>query len=106
MFEFVYYIVNKASYAVRCCIVDWWVDHWCTDVSWEWRIPNHNVTAYNTTSTYVTTCCYITETPKYYTTKAPEYYTTTYAAPAHYTEASNYYGAPKNYTTTYAALSY
>ncbi|EFX86658.1 hypothetical protein DAPPUDRAFT_236590 [Daphnia pulex] len=73
--------------AVGCCIVDGWVDHWCTDVSWVWRIPNRNVAASNTTSTYVTTCCYITETPNNYTTKAPEYYTTTYAAPAYYTEA-------------------
>ncbi len=52
-----------------------------------WQIPNRNAAASNTTSTYVTTCCYITETPKYYTTKAPEYYTTTYTAPAYYTEA-------------------
>jgi hypothetical protein len=28
--------------AVRCRIVDGWVDHWCTDVSWVWWIPNRN----------------------------------------------------------------
>jgi hypothetical protein len=28
--------------AVGCCIVDCWVVHWCTDVSWECRISKQN----------------------------------------------------------------
>ncbi|XP_046653241.1 uncharacterized protein LOC124343801 [Daphnia pulicaria] len=31
--------------AVVCCIVDGWVDHWCTDVFLVWRIPNRNAAA-------------------------------------------------------------
>jgi hypothetical protein len=45
MFEFVYRLVNKVSYTVGCCIVDGWVDNWCTDVSWVWRKPNRNAAA-------------------------------------------------------------
>jgi hypothetical protein len=28
--------------AVRCRIVDGWVDHWCTDALWVWWISNRN----------------------------------------------------------------
>ncbi len=31
--------------AIGCCIVDGWVDGWCSDVSWIRRIPNRNATA-------------------------------------------------------------
>jgi hypothetical protein len=108
------------SYAVGCCIVDGWVDHWCTDVSWVWRIPNRNAAVSHTTTTYATT--------SYYTTKAREYYTTTSDAPSCYTEASKYNSAlshitrepeyyteapkyyitkaPEYYTSMYAAPAY
>ncbi len=28
--------------AVGCCIADCWFVHWCTDVSWEYQISEHN----------------------------------------------------------------
>ncbi len=80
-----------------CCIVDGWVDHWCTDVFLVWRIPNRNTAALLPQSNATTSPC--TEVYKYYTTKAPEFYTTTYADPSHYTDALKYYSALSYYTT-------
>ncbi|EFX83308.1 hypothetical protein DAPPUDRAFT_240061 [Daphnia pulex] len=92
---------HYSSYAVGYCIVDGWVDRWCTDVSWVWRKPNRNAAALLPKATYATTS-YCTEVFKYYNTKGPEFYTTTYAAPSHYTDALKYYSAP----TTHTAPSY
>jgi hypothetical protein len=108
-----------------CCIVDGWVDHWCTEVSWVWRMPNRNAAAllHNNnirnnqllyhqgsrvfqgpeyTTIYDAPSCY-TEVPKYnsalsYITREPEYYT----------EAPKYYitKAPEFYTSMYAAPAY
>ncbi|XP_046444625.1 uncharacterized protein LOC124194462 [Daphnia pulex] len=91
-------MVNKVSYAVGCCIVDGWVDHWCTDVSWVWRIPNRNAAALLPKSNLRNDQLNCTEVSKYYTPKAPEFCTTTYAAPSHYTDVLKYYSAPSYYT--------
>ncbi|XP_046442640.1 uncharacterized protein LOC124193034 [Daphnia pulex] len=90
-------MVNKASYAVRCCVVVWWVDHWCIDVFLVWRLPNRNATTFPK-ATHATTS-YCTKVYKYYTTKAPEFYTTISAAPSHYTDVLKNYSAPSYYTT-------
>ncbi|EFX62677.1 hypothetical protein DAPPUDRAFT_269946 [Daphnia pulex] len=69
---------------VGCCIVHSWVDHWCTDDSWVWRIPKHYTAAllHNIQHNQLLHQCL-----KYYITKEPKCYTTTNAAPAYYTEA-------------------
>jgi hypothetical protein len=81
---------------VGCCIVDGWVDRWCSDVSLVWR----NQTAMPPPS-YITwaTASSCADVFKYYTTKPRKFYTTTYAAPSHYTDALKYYSAPSYYTT-------
>ncbi|XP_046646148.1 uncharacterized protein LOC124336399 isoform X2 [Daphnia pulicaria] len=41
-------VTNSQSWCragVGCCIVDGWVDHWCTDVFLLWRILNRTATA-------------------------------------------------------------
>ncbi len=80
---------------VGCCIVDGWVDRWCTDVSSVWRKPNRNAADF--LHNYATTSA-CTEVFKYYTIKAPEFYTTTYAAPSHYADALKYYSVLGYYT--------
>ncbi|EFX84845.1 hypothetical protein DAPPUDRAFT_238258 [Daphnia pulex] len=76
---------------VGCCIVDGWVDHWCTDVSEmsPWYGANQTATPPPSYTTYATTSS-CTEVFKYYITTAPVFYTTTYAAPSHYTDALKY----------------
>ncbi len=72
---------------VGCCIVDGWIDHWCTEVSgyggYQTATPPPSYTTYATTSS-------CNEVFKYYTSKASELYTTIYAAPSHYTDALKY----------------
>jgi hypothetical protein len=60
--------------AVGCWIVDGWVDHWCTDVSWVWWIPNRNAGVL----------------PHNNIIRNNRYYTTTYDVPNYYTEVSKY----------------
>ncbi|XP_046441842.1 uncharacterized protein LOC124192527 [Daphnia pulex] len=95
MFKFISCLDNWRLAPVGFCIVDGWIDHWCTDVSVVFRKLNRNAAAFLTYAT--TSSC--TEVFKYYTTEAPEFYTTTYAAPGHYTDALKYYSAPSYYTT-------
>jgi hypothetical protein len=73
---------------VGCCIIDGWVDRWCSDVSLV--CENQTATPSPSYTTYATTSA-CTEVFKYYTIKAPEFYTTTYAASSHYTDALKYY---------------
>ncbi|XP_046445913.1 uncharacterized protein LOC124195517 [Daphnia pulex] len=36
---------NRCRAVAVCRIVEGWVDHWCTHVSWVWRIPKHHAVA-------------------------------------------------------------
>jgi hypothetical protein len=64
----------------------WWVDHWCTDVSWVWRMRNSNAAAllHNNNKRKKT---------GYYTIKVTEYYTTIDDALSCYTESPKYNSA-------------
>ncbi|EFX71224.1 hypothetical protein DAPPUDRAFT_327425 [Daphnia pulex] len=43
---FVVLLVRNRCRAVAVCrIVEGWVDHWCTHVSWVWRIPKQHAAA-------------------------------------------------------------
>ena len=111
MLKYFYCLVNPPV----GCIVDGWVDHWCSDVSLLWRKPNRNAAAFlhnlrndqflhrglhtslrhrsflpQLTLPRATDALKYYSAPSYYTTKAPEYYTTTYASPAYYREAPKY----------------
>jgi hypothetical protein len=93
----IYLLFSWRRVPVGCCIVDGWVDRWCTDVSSVWRKPNQTATPPPSFTTYATTSA-CTEVFKYYTIKAPEFYTTTYAAPSHYADALKYYSVLSYYT--------
>ncbi|EFX88046.1 hypothetical protein DAPPUDRAFT_234740 [Daphnia pulex] len=113
---------------VGCRVVDGWFSHWCTDVSWVWRIRKHYIAALlhnlSTTSCYTDAPQvlqhhaapsyytespqeeYYTEAPQHYTNKAPEYYTATLVAPAYYTEVPPHHTtrAPEYHTITYYGM--
>jgi hypothetical protein len=94
----------------------WWVDHWFTDVSWVWRMPNRNAAALLLNNNNIRNnrflhhqggiddwwvlhqnswcqTCY-TESPKY--NSAPSYIT---REPEYYTEAPHYYNTERSSTT-------
>jgi hypothetical protein len=53
--------------------VDGWVNNWCTDVSWVWRILKHSISVLLLNITDAASA-YYTKAPKYSTTNVPEYY--------------------------------
>jgi hypothetical protein len=59
MFKFISFLVNHG-------VVDGWVDHWYTDVSWVWRIPNRNAAALLLNNNIRSNRYYITKAPGYH----------------------------------------
>ncbi len=97
MFEFVYCLVDKASYAFGFVSL---MAGSTTGVPMSPGYGGYQTAThppYYPKATYATTN-YCTKVYKYYTTKAPEFYTITYAAPSHYADVLKYYSAPSYYT--------